>query len=89
MIRDIRNLDMSLGEEKIEIVNSVESARNKLERSIATNKDLKKGVLITENDIHLLSPGDGVKWIDKDQLIGKTLSLNLPKDEIIYLNKIK
>jgi sialic acid synthase SpsE len=89
MIRDIRNLDMSLGEEKIEIVNSVESARNKLERSIATNKDLKKGVLITENDIHLLSPGDGVKWIDKDQLVGKTLSLNLPKDEIIYLNKIK
>ncbi|KGL62087.1 N-acetylneuraminate synthase family protein [Polaribacter sp. Hel1_85] len=89
MIRDIRNLDMSMGEEKIEIVNSVESARNKLERSIAANKDLKKGALISEKDIHLLSPGDGVKWIDKDKLIGKTLSLDIPKDEIIYLNKIK
>lgn len=89
MIRDIRNLDMSMGEEKIEIVNSVESARNKLERSIAANKDLKKGALITENDIHLLSPGDGVKWIDKDKLIGKILSLDITKDEIIYLNNIK
>jgi sialic acid synthase len=89
MIRDIRNLDMSMGEEKIEIVNSVESARNKLERSIAANKDLKKGTVISEKDIHLLSPGDGVKWVDKNKMIGKTLLLDIPKDEIIYLNKIK
>jgi sialic acid synthase len=89
MVRNIRNLDLSMGEEKIEIVNSVKPARNKLERSVAANKDLKKGTLITENDIHLLSPGDGVKWVDKDQLIGKTVSLDLPKDEIIYLKNIK
>ena len=89
MVRDIRNLEMSMGEEKIEIVNSVDSARNKLERSIATIRDLKKGSVITEKDIHLLSPGDGVKWIDKNQLIGKTLSSNIPKDEIIYLKNLK
>jgi sialic acid synthase len=89
MIRNIRNLDLSMGEEKIEIVNSVKTARNKLERSVAANKDLKKGTLITENDIHLLSPGDGVKWVDKDQLIGKTLSIDMPKDEVIYLKNIK
>ena len=65
MIRNIRNLDLSMGEEKIEIVNSVKTARNKLERSIATNKNLKKGTIITEADIHLLSPGNGVKWVDK------------------------
>lgn len=89
MIRDIRNLDMSMGEEKIEIVDSVESAKNKLERSIAANKYLKKGTLITEKDIHLLSPGDGVKWINKDKLIGKTPLIDIPKDEIIYLNNLK
>jgi sialic acid synthase len=89
MIRDIRNLDMSMGEEKIEIVDSVESAKNKLERSIASNKYLKKDTLITEKDIHLLSPGDGVKWINKDKLIGKTLLFDIPKDEIIYLNNLK
>jgi sialic acid synthase len=89
MIRDIRNLEKSIGEEKIEIVSSVESVRNKLERSIATNKDLKKGTKITEKDIHLLSPGDGVKWIDKNLLLEKTLSSDISKDEIIYLKKIK
>ena len=89
MVRDIRNLDVSLGEEKIEIVNSVESARNKLERSIATNKNLKKGSIIKENDIHLLSPGNGVKWVDKNKVVGKLLLNDLPKDEIIYLKNIK
>lgn len=89
MVRDIRNLDMSLGEEKIEIVESVESARNKLERSIATNKNLKKGTIITEADIHLLSPGNGVKWVDKNKIIGKELNSDIQKDEIIYLKNIK
>lgn len=89
MVRDIRNLDMSLGEEKIEIVESVESARNKLERSIATNKNLKKGTIITEADIHLLSPGNGVKWVDKNEIIGKELKSDIQKDEIIYLKNIK
>lgn len=89
MIRDVRNIDVSMGEEKMEIVNSVESARNKLERSIATNKNLKKGSVITEEDIHLLSPGDGVKWIDKTNILGKVLVNDLSKDEIIYLKNIK
>ena len=89
MIRDIRNLDISLGEEKIEIVDSVSIAKKKLERSIATNKSLKKGYKIKEEDIHLLSPGDGVKWMDKDEILGKTLLNDLPKDEVIYLNNIK
>ena len=89
MIRDVRNLDVSMGEEKMEIVNSVESARNKLERSIATNKNLKKGSVITEEDIHLLSPGDGVKWIDKTNILGKVLVNDLSKDEIIYLKNIE
>lgn len=89
MVRDIRNLDISMGEEKIEIANSVINARNKLERSIATNKNLKKGSIIKEKDIHLLSPGDGVKWVDKNKIVGKILLEDLPKDEIIYLNKIK
>lgn len=88
MVRDIRNLDISMGDEKIEIVNSVKNARNKLERSIATNKTLKKGMVVTEMDIHLLSPGDGFKWVDKNNVIGKILKNDLAKDEIIYQKDI-
>jgi sialic acid synthase len=84
MVRDIRMLDMSMGVEDIFITDSVSTSREKLERSIATNKALEIGQVITEADIHMLSPGNGFKWTDKMLVIGKTLSRSIPKDEIIY-----
>lgn len=84
MVRDIRMLDMSMGTEDIFITDSVSTAREKLERSIATNKALEIGQVITEADIHMLSPGNGFKWTDKMLVIGKTLCRSIPKDEIIY-----
>lgn len=84
MVRDIRNLEISIGEEAMFIENSVKAARVKLERSIAANKSLKKGHVITEDDIFMLSPGDGFKWSEKDKVIGQTLTKEINKDEIIY-----
>jgi len=84
MIRDIRVLEMSLGIEDIYIEPSVQASKIKLERSIASNKDLPAGYLITENDIHLLSPGDGFKWSERDIVIGKKLLTNIKCNEIIY-----
>lgn len=84
MVRDLRLLEMSFGKKEIFISDDVKAARLKLERSIATNKRLSKGDIITENDIHLLSPGDGIKWIDKKNVIGKKINCDIPKNEIIY-----
>lgn len=89
MVRDIRNLEESIGVEDIFIDDSVIASREKLERSIATIRDMKKGEVISNKDIHLLSPGDGVKWADKNIIIGKRLSVDLPKDEIIYKSNIE
>lgn len=84
MIRDIRLTELSVGKKELFVEPSVESARIKLERSVATKHDMKKGDVIKLEDIHLLSPGDGVKWVDKDTIIGKTLISDVPKNEIIY-----
>jgi len=89
MVRDIRIMEQSLGEETIRIEPDVIAARNKLERSIATNKTLPKGHVIQEEDIHLLSPGDGVKWVDRNTIIGREVAEGIPKDEIIYSNLLK
>ena len=89
MVRDIRNLELSFGKEEIFIEDSVVVAREKLERSIASNKSLKKGHILSEDDIHLLSPGDGVKWSDKGAVIGSVLKSDIAMDEIIYLNNIQ
>ena len=84
MVRDIRLLEMEIGEEKIFIANEVELARHKLERSIATNKAIPAGQVITENDVHMLSPGDGFKWRDRQNVIGKKALKALPANEVIY-----
>jgi sialic acid synthase len=89
MVRDVRLLEMSLGEEKIYKVKDVESAQIKLERSIASVRNIKKGEIITINDIHMLSPGDGYKWTEKDKVIGKKAKVDIPKNEIIYKNLIQ
>lgn len=89
MIRDIRLLEMELGKKEIFIDPSVLETKKKLERSIATNKKLKKGSLITINDIHLLSPGDGFKWSERNKVIGKILKKDIEKDEIIYEDYIE
>ena len=84
MMRDIRNLDRSMGKEDLYMEPSVVTAREKLERSIASKKELFAGSTIQESDLHLLSPGDGIKWADKSLLIGKQLTQDLPQNEIIY-----
>lgn len=89
MMRDIRNLDKSIGNEEIYIEDSVAIAKEKLERSIATNKDIVSGSVITADDIHMLSPGDGFKWTERSKIIGKEVINDISKDEIIYRSNIK
>jgi sialic acid synthase len=89
MVRDIRLTELSLGEVKMDIVPDVKVAQKKLERSIASNRLIKKGEIIQLDDIQMLSPGDGFKWSQKDEVIGKVADSDIPKDEIIYSKLIK
>jgi 3-deoxy-D-glycero-D-galacto-nononate 9-phosphate synthase len=88
MVRDIRLLDQSMGIEDIFIVPETAGAKEKLERSIATKRPLVKGAIITEEDIHMLSPGDGFKWAERHKVIGKIVKESISENEIIYSNNI-
>lgn len=89
MMRDIRNLELAIGEEKMDVHDAVIQASHKLERSIASSSDLPVGHVLTEKDFHLLSPGDGVKWADRSSLLGKKVLAAIPKDEIIYADLVQ
>jgi len=89
MVRDIRNVEQAMGEKNIFISDSVSSAKLKLERSIATCKTMKAGEIIKEEHIHLLSPGDGIKWIDRDLILGKKITSDINKDELILMDHIE
>jgi sialic acid synthase len=89
MVRDIRNIERAMGEEGMFISDAVASTRVKLERSLATCRAIKKGETIREEDLHLLSPGDGFRWTERDKVIGKSALQDIPGDEIIYKHMIE
>ncbi|MCR6508183.1 N-acetylneuraminate synthase family protein [Bacteroides sp. KH569_7] len=89
MIRDIRVAERWMGTEDLYIDKSVATSKEKLERSIASKRDLKSGEILTVDDLHMLSPGDGYKWCDVDKVIGKTVINDIPRNEIIYPNNLK
>jgi len=84
MMRDIRNTEFAIGEYGIFVNEKVEGTRIKLERSIATLRSIGAGEIISENDLHLLSPGNGFKWAEKNLVIGKKTLATIPANEIIY-----
>lgn len=88
MVRDIRICEKWLGTKDLYIDKSVTVSKVKLERSIATLHDMKVGDIIREDDLHMLSPGDGFKWDQLGEVVGKKLITDIPKNEVIYPNQI-
>jgi sialic acid synthase len=84
MVRDIRNTEYAIGEYGMFISEKVTDTRIKLERSIATLRMMDAGETVTEADLHMLSPGNGFKWADRERVIGKQLKIAVPANEIIY-----
>jgi len=84
MVRDIRMAEHWLGEEDFYIDKSVTASKIKLERSIATLRDLKPGEIISEDMLHMLSPGDGYKWRQLNEVLGRKVKNFIPSNEVIY-----
>lgn len=89
MIRDIRVAEMWLGEEDLYIDNSVAVSKEKLERSIATINEVKTGEILSENNLHMLSPGDGYKWSQLNEVVGRVAATDIPANEIVYPKFLK
>ena len=89
MIRDIRITEHWMGKEDLYIDPNISEARIKLERSIATKRKLSIGEIIKEEDLHMLSPGDGFKWKQKDEVIGKVVINQIEQNELIYSKYIR
>lgn len=89
MVRDIRMVEHWLGKKDLYIEKSVAVSREKLERSIATRHIMRKGDIIRQEDLHMLSPGDGFKWNQLYEVVGKQLANDIPANEVIYPKDLK
>tara|TARA_Y100000593_G_C4302946_1_gene334305 strand:+ start:627 stop:1697 length:1071 start_codon:yes stop_codon:yes gene_type:complete len=90
MIHDIRTLESSFGQYDIFRDEACLPNVFKLSKSLATKNDMKEGDLIKMDDLHLLSPGDGLKWTENDlkKVVGKKITKDMEKNTILRLEDI-
>ena len=62
-----------MGSEKRELSNEELTQRIKMRRSLISQRSLKKGHIITEKDILIKRPGDGIPPNDLEKIIGSKL----------------
>ena len=89
MIKSIRNIEIALGD-GIKRPSASESKNIAIARkSIHIQNDLDAGHTITESDLVMKRPGNGISPMKYDEVIGKTTTKALPADHLLSWEDIK
>ena len=83
VVRDIRNVEKSLGEEKKELCTDAMSAREKLARSLALDIPLRKGDILREKNLCMKSPGTGMGWNDRHRILGRKSAMDIDANSLL------
>lgn len=86
MVRDLRRVDVSLGDGKKEIKPFEVDARKKMGKSLYAARTLRAGSVVTRDDIVIKSPGGGLEPYHLEQLIGKRLCVDVPEEVPLAFN---
>jgi sialic acid synthase len=88
LVHNIRTFERSLGKDSIFKDDSVQLASKKLERSLAVRNDMTEGDVLTRENVYMISPGDGLKWDDMKNLVGKKINKKLEKNTLLSLEDV-
>jgi len=88
-IRDLKRVDIALGDGKKDIFDFEKEARIKMGKSIYTSRDLERGSIITENNIAIKTPFLGLPPYYLDKLLNKKLKVSLKVEELIKLEDLE
>jgi len=75
-----------LGSFKVEALADEAPARNNARRSLVAKCDIKKGQIITENDLTFKRPAHGVSPKFMDEVVGKVAIVDINDDDVIKWN---
>lgn len=88
MVKAIRNIEMAMGsglkEPSPSELKNIAIAR----KSIHAARDIEEGSIITEQDLVMLRPGDGISPMDLEKIIGKVARTGIPFGTKFELNFI-
>lgn len=88
MIETIRIAEKAIGTVNFEVSES-ESKSKKFRKSIFVVKDVKKGDIITEDNIRVIRPSDGLAPKYYDDILGKTFSEDVEYGEPLKWHMVK
>jgi sialic acid synthase SpsE len=77
MGRAIRNIEIAMGSGIKEPSVSEQKNMAIARKSIHAFRNIKQGAIITEEDLVMLRPGDGISPMDMEKIIGKEAKLNI------------
>lgn len=78
MVRDIRILEEALGSDKYELTDK-QKIEHERSRSLFITRDVKKGDIITEDNVRSIRPGIGLHTKYYDEILGKRFNADLSK----------
>lgn len=83
MIKAIRNIELALGNGIKKASKSETKNISIARKSIVASKDIKKGEILSEDNITCKRPGNGISPMKWDEVIGKVAKKDYVKDELI------
>ena len=83
MVLAIRNIEIALGGDEKKPSPSESVNINVVRKSIVANQDIKKGDLLTEKNITVKRPGNGINPMKWDEVVGSIALKNYNADELI------
>jgi sialic acid synthase SpsE len=88
LVSCIREIEKSLGSEKLKPSPKEMELRNSYRRSIVAARDIQINEIITEEMINFKRPGNGLKPYEKEKVLNKKVIRALNKDNMITLQDI-
>lgn len=83
MVKNIRNVEIALGNGEKKITSSEKANIFVVRKSIVASKEIKKGQLFTEENLTIKRPGTGINPMHWNKIIGMSASRNFQEDEQI------
>lgn len=87
-VQYIRNTELLLGDGIKKPTEREKIIMKDIRRSIVASRNLKKGSVITKEDVCYKRPGTGIKPEMVDSIIGKVITKDILEDELILWNDI-
>jgi sialic acid synthase len=88
MVRDLNRLHIALGDGVKKVYDSEIPGITKMSKKLVAARPLQPGTVLTEADVVIKSPGDGVPPYELPNVLGRTMLKFLEPDEAIQLDML-